>query len=94
MKKASPAPRRTAAILLHWRQRVDSLAADHLILEIAADRAGRGEHGGVGFDQGGVERIAALEIDRQRQLDRLDDPRRIGEREGDRHLFAVGPAVG
>ena len=42
----------------------------------------------------GIGRISAFEIDRQRQLDRVDDPPRIGEREVDRHLLAVGPAVG
>ena len=42
----------------------------------------------------GIDRIGALEIDRQRQLDRVDDPLRIGQSEVDRHLLPVGPAVG
>ena len=75
-------------------ERVHPLAADHLVLEIAADRTGSGQESHVFAGLLGIGRIGAFEIDRQRQLDRLGDPPGIGQREVDRHLLAIGKSVG
>ena len=95
MKKSSPTARADRGDPLHLQvERVQALSADDLVLEIAADRAGLGKPRDIGRAFFGIGRVSALEIHRQRQLDRLDDPPRIGEREVDRHLLPVGPAVG
>ena len=80
---------------LHLKiERMKPFAADHLVLEIAADRAGRREPGDIRAALFRVGRIGALEIDRQRDFDRVDDPLRIGEREVERDLLPVGQAIG
>jgi hypothetical protein len=73
---------------------VEPLAADDLILEVAADRAGVGQPPRVLAAFFRVGGISALEVDRDRKLKRLDNAPRIGQREVDRHLLAIGPAVG
>ena len=73
---------------LHLKvERMQALAADDLVLEIAADRAGLGEPRDIRRAFFGIGRIGAFEIDRERQLDGLDDPPGIGEGEVERHLL-------
>ncbi len=75
-------------------ERMQSLAADHLVLEVTADRAGDGEPRDIGSPFGGIGRIGAFEIDGERQLDRIGDALRIGEREVERDLLAVAEPGG
>ncbi len=74
-------------------ERMQPLAANHLVLEVAADRACRREPHDIGGPLFGVVGVGPLEIDRQGQVDRVGDPLRIGEREVDRHVLAVGPSL-
>ena len=75
-------------------ERMQPLVADPLVLEVAADRARFLEPRNVAPALLRIGRISAFEIDGQRQVDRIDDPLRIGEGEVDRHLLPVGPAIG
>ena len=81
--RAERVPRRRDPCRL-FRDAVQAFAADHLILEIAADRAGRRQPLHIGRDAFRLDRIGAFEIHRHRQLDRRDDLRRIGQRQPDR----------
>ena len=73
--------------------RMEAGAADHLVLEIAADRAGAGEHRDVARAFVRIGGIGAFEIDRHRQVDRRDDPRGIGQRQLDRQALGILEAV-
>ena len=70
------------------------LAADHLILEIAPNRARRREPHDIGRVLRQVDRISPLEIDAHRQIDRAHHAGRVGQREIERHLLTIGPAIG
>ena len=70
-------------------ERMKPLAADDLILEIAADRAGFGEARHVRAAFLGVGRISPFEIDGQRNLDRADDSPCVGEDIIERDLLHV-----
>ena len=93
-KKSGPRrlPRRPypRSLQLH---RVQALAADHLVLEIAADRAGIRKPLQVRGHRIRPERISAFEIDGDRKLDRRRHPRRIGQSEIEGQRFGVLEAV-
>ena len=95
MKKSAPdrlACRRDPLRL--ERDRVQSFAADNLVLEIAADRASRRQPRDIARSLGRVVRIGAFEVDRDGKVDRLDDPLGIGQREVQRHLLAIAEPIG
>ena len=95
MKNSLPTASRIAPDSAHLQvERVEAVSADHLVFEIAADGAGAREARDIRARFLGIDRISALEIHRQRKLDRIDDPLCIGQGKIDRHLLAVGPAVG
>ena len=94
MKKSAPTAARAAPDPPGLEvDRVQALAADHLILEIAADRAGRRQLRHVRRHAVGRDRIGALEVDRDRQLDRRDDPLGIGQRQFQRQPLGIVIAV-
>ena len=68
-------------------------AADHPILEIAADRAGRRQPLHVGGQRLRLDRIAALEVDRDRQVHRGDDALGIGQSEVERQSLGIFESV-
>ncbi len=71
---------------------MQTLPTNHLVLEIAPDRAGLLEALDVGGAFLGIGRISAFEVDRQRQVDRIGNSPRIVEHEIERHLLGVPEA--
>jgi hypothetical protein len=76
------------------RDRVEPFAANHLILEVATDRAGLRQSGDVARSLGWIVGIGAFEIDGDRQIDRSDNPPGIGQHEVHRHPLAVAESIG
>ena len=94
MKKSVPTPARRAASPRDLIGNVvEAVRSDHLVLEIAADRAGLGEAAGV---RGQASRPTHSRLrNRPSPADRrAHDPRCIGERKVERHFLAVAEAVG
>ncbi len=74
--------------------RMQSVAADHLILEIDADGADLDQLGDVGGGSCRLGRIGALEINRERQVVDGGDRSHRCDKRFQRDLLAVGIALG
>src|SRR5690606_37549077 len=72
---------------------MESLPTDHLIFEVAADRAGLGQQARVLGQMRRVRGETAFEIDGNRQFDRTNDTPDAIEKQRERNALPVGKAV-